>query len=61
MSERTVDRRLARVRASEMAFLRREREERCSERISRWRFRFDWRRVEDVGGLLGSESRRRVI
>ena len=61
MSERTVERRLARVRASEMADRRRESEERCSERISRWRLRFDCRSVEDVGGLLGSESRRRVI
>ena len=57
MSERTLERRLARVRASLRADFKRTSSRRWSSRISRWRERWFCFRAEDV--RTDSESRRR--
>lgn len=57
MSERTLERRLARSRAVERVFRRRRSSVRCWVRISRWRERLVDLRAEGVG----SESRRREM
>ena len=57
MSERTLESRLARFRASVMAERRRVRSRWWSARISRWRERLFCFRAEEV--RVGSESRRR--
>jgi len=53
MSERTLERRLARSRAVEICDFKRESSVRCCERISRWRARLVDLRAE----VVGSESR----
>ena len=58
MSERTLESKLARWRASAMEDLRRTSSRRWSRRISRWRVRLLDFRAEVVRG--DSESRRRV-
>lgn len=58
MSERTVERRLARWRASDMEVRRRVRVEVCSCNVERWRVRLFCFRAEEVRGEV--EVRRRV-
>lgn len=57
MSERTLERRFARLRASAMLARNRESSRRWSARISRWRERLFCLRAEEV--RVDSESRRR--